>query len=618
MKGYIKRLLREGLLDEDVKLAEKLLKQNNIPLESPKYLELRDYLGQKNIGFLGQIVRLTLASNNVPLMTIGEYVIENKELIRGLPNQLFSYATFNDLSIAVESLKNSRVVKKVVNMLTNKSLGNSLLEFEPDSSMVNNLTKFLKLGSSDRKEFLVKSDNYQTVDIFYDKLDVFIDYIYNFNYNTVLSTINSMNNDAISLLYSKNNMILARIIKYSASKAIGSKSWCIVGSEYQFNEYTENGKNFQYFFFNFDIDIEPNERMIAFTMDKDNNITACHDRYDKVFKNVIRYLTDIGIKSKVFEINSRQRQLDKLGSVEDKLTGKAYKRYETYLSYGKRKYVINGKEYTRDSFPRNYNDKLKLLSRKLLEFLFSKDVNGKNHLDIHIDKFEHIPITIYDVNDYNKIIAKDSMNIVHYMLNNFDKVNNNEYEYEYKSPIGWGGEEDTYNDKEAVYSKEGLIEILKKIYISNIKMTKDSKVAINRFLSDNGVDILKLAQLKKGKNNQDLTSSEFGMLANRGEDMKASIQNKLSGLRRGEDINLNPMEINYAIDNGFKPIIEKYYKDMLPSFGENQLSYDNLNIYKKLGLLDDVSKVIVSKVNNYGIETLNSIEKSIYDMNKNK
>lgn len=614
MKSYIKRLLREGLLNEDVKLAEKLLKQKNVPLDNPKYLELRAYLGQKNIGFLGQIVRLALASNNIPLMTVGEYVIENKELIRSLPNQLFSYATFNDLSMAVESLKNSRVVKKVVNMLTNKSLGNSLLAFEPDSSMVNNLTMFLKLESSDRKEFLAKSDNYRTVDIFYDKLGVFIDGVYNFNFKTVLSTINTMNNDEISVLYSKNNMILARIIKYSASKAIGSKSWCIVGSEYQFNEYTENGENYQYFFFNFDIDIEPNERMIAFTMNKENNITACHDRYDRVFNDVIKYLSDIGIKSKVFEINSRQRQLDKLSGVEDKLKSKSgyYNRHETYLSYGREKYMINGKEYTRDSFPRNYNDKLKLLSRKLLEFLFSKDVKGKNHLDIHIDKFERIPITIYDVKDYDKIIAKDSMNIVHYMLNNFDKVNNNEYEY--KEPPNWSVGEDTYNDKEAVYSKEGLIEILKKVYSSNIKMTRDSKVAISNFLKNNGVDILKLSQLKKSKTGDDLAPSEFGMLANRGEDMKASIQNKLSGLRRGEDINLTPIEINYAIDNGFKPIIEKYYKDMLPSFGENQLSYDNLNIYKKLGLLNDITKVIVSKVNNYGIDTLNSIEKSLYDM----
>lgn len=612
MKGYIKRLLKEGLLNEDVKLAEKLLKQKNVPLDNPKYLELRAYLGQKNIGFLGQIVRLALAANNVPLMTVGEYVIENKELIRSLPNPISTYSNFNDLSMAVESLKNSRVVKKVVNMLTNKSLGNSLLEFEPDSSMVNNLTKFLKLGSSDRKEFLAKSDNYRTVDMFYDKLGVFIDSVYNFNFKTVLNTINGMYKDEIKLLYSKNNMILARIIKYSASKTIGSKSWCIVGDESLFDSYTKNGQNYQYFFFNFDIDVEANEKMIAFTMNKENDITACHDRYDNVFNNVKKYLGRVGIKSKVFEFNSRERQFSKLIGF-DNIKGE---NEFDYLYYIKKKYVVNGKEYIQNRYPPYYNDRLKRISRKLLEFLFSKDVKGKNHLDIHIDKFEKIPVTILDYETQKKI-GSDSINFVYYMLNNFDKINNNKYEDSWYTRLEMGYESNEKDYEDVIYSKEGLIEILKKVYSSNIKMTRESKVSIINFLKDNGVDILKMSELKKDKKGQDLSPSEFGMLANRGEDMKASIQNKLSGLRRGEDINLNQMEIKYAIDNGFKPIIEKYYKDMLPSFGENQLSYDDLNIYVKLGLLNDIGKIIVTKVNNYGIDTLNSIEKSLYDKVKN-
>lgn len=613
MKGYIKRLLREGLLSEDVKLAEKLLKQRNIPLDNPKYLELRAYLGQKNIGFLGQIVRLALASNNVPLMTVGEYVIENKELIKGLPNPITSYSNFNDLSTAVKLLKNSRVIKKVVNMLTNDELAKLLLATELDENMVKLLEGFLKLDSSDRKEFLSKSDKYRTVSVFYEKLDVFIDGVYNFNFKTVLNAINGMDNSAIKLLYSENNMILARIIKYSASKTIGSKSWCIVGEEDLFDSYTRNGENYQYFFFNFDIDVEANEKMIAFTIDKDNKITACHDRYDSVFGNVISYLDKIGIKSKIFKINSRERQLSKLSGFDKIKSDNG----NDYLYYIKKKDVVNGKEVIENRYPKYYNDRLKRISRKLLRFLFSKEVKGKNHLDIHIDKFEKVPVTILDYETYKKI-GTESINFVYYMLNNFDKVNNNKYDDSLNNRLemGWEeGYEENYED--VIYSKEGLIEILKKIYSSNIKMTRESKIAIINFLKDNGVDILKLAQLKKGKTGDDLAPSEFGMLVNRGEDMKARIQNKLSGLRRGEDINLNQMEIKYAIDNGFKSIIEKYYKDMLPWFGENQLSYDDLNVYTKLGLLNDIGKVIVSKVNNYGIDTLNSIEKSLYDKVKN-
>lgn len=606
MKKFIKSLLIEGLLSEDIKLAEKILKNNNVPLNDEAYLALKAKLGQKNLGYLGQIVRLSMADSE-DYDEVSNFIISNKELIRDLPNSLSEYKRFSDLTYGVEKLKTGRLIKKVVNMLTNKELANSLLSFEPDAGMINNLNSFLKLDSSDRKEFLVKSDSYDSVSKFYEKLANFIDDVYNFRFDIVLNTINGMSNDDIRVLYSENNMILARIITYAASRAIGSKSWCIVGDEGNFNDYTENGKNFQYFFFNFNKGLEANEKMIAFTMDEANKITACHDRYDNFFNSVMSYLNNIGIKSKIFEINSREQQKNKLASVDSKF--KDGDRYKTYLYYAKEKKTYSGKETLINKFPLNYNDKLKNLSRKLLEFLFSKDVKGKNHLDIHINKFENVPVTIYDW-DYTTIIGSDSINIIYYMLNNFDKINDDKYEY---NPVGWHFH-NSYNNKEAVYSKEDVVDIIKKVYLSNIEMNRDTRFAINYFLKDNGVDILKLAQLKKSKTGDDLAPAEFGMLTNRGEDMKSSIQNKLSGLRRGEDINLNPTEINYAIDNGFKPIIDKYYRNMIPWFGENQLSYDDLNIYKKLGLLGDVSKVIVSKVNNFGIDTLNSIEKSLYDM----
>jgi hypothetical protein len=77
-------------------------------------------------------------------------------------------------------------------------------------------------------------------------------------------------------------------------------------------------------------------------------------------------------------------------------------------------------------------------------------------------------------------------------------------------------------------------------------------------------------------------------------------------------------EINYAIDNGYRDVILKYYTNMLPSFADQQLSYDNLNVYKKLNLLDQISKIIYKKGNMYGLDALNSIERSLYDMVKMK
>ena len=185
-KKLIKSLLRESLLDEaalsdttgffineDVKLAEKILKNNNIPLNDETYLALKAKLGQKNLGYLGQIVRLSKGDSKY-YNEVSDFILSNKEVLRDLPKPISEYKTFSDLTYDIEKLKTGRLVKKVVNMLTNKELANSLLSFEPDAGMVNNLNSFLKLDSSDRKEFLVKSDSYDRVSMFYEKLSDFI------------------------------------------------------------------------------------------------------------------------------------------------------------------------------------------------------------------------------------------------------------------------------------------------------------------------------------------------------------------------------------------------------------------------------------------------------------
>ena len=159
---------------------------------------------------------------------------------------------------------------------------------------------------------------------------------------------------------------------------------------------------------------------------------------------------------------------------------------------------------------------------------------------------------------------------------------------------------------------------MKKVYVSNFAINKDTKVAIMRFLKGNGVDILKLSQQNKSKKSQDLTSAEFAMLSKQGENLKPNIQNKLAAIRRGEDVSMNISEINYAIENGFVNTIKKYYQSMLPGFADNQFSYVDLQVYQKLGMLDKAGDVLVKKANIYGDDVLNSIEKSVVDISRRK
>jgi hypothetical protein len=213
---------------------------------------------------------------------------------------------------------------------------------------------------------------------------------------------------------------------------------------------------------------------------------------------------------------------------------------------------------------------------------------------------------------YNsKIDHYDYQNILVDAFDNYDNINKylerinemyHNYDYENNSNI-------TYK----IPSVHELITIANKVYKSNIKLSQNSKVSILHFLKDHGEDVLDLSKQAKSKKGEDLSDMEFAMLKNKGENLKPIIQNKLAAIRRGEDVTMNTAEINYAIDNGLKKIIYTYYKNSLPDYSENQLDYEDMQIYKKLGLFDELLNVIYRKGKMYGEDSLNSIEKSIYD-----
>lgn len=574
------QLIKQPLL-EDVKLSVKLLNDNNIPLDDPNYLEAKEFLLKKNsIGYLGPVVKLAINSR-MKFINVAQYVMDNKEFISALKTPILSYENIDGLDDSIEKIKTNRKVKKLTNKLTNKYLIGLLLGQEDfTSGEINNIEFFLEIPSPSQKEFLSKSDKYDNLKQFYNDLEEFIqNYSEGFTYDRVSSLIERMDNDEIKLLYNKNNLILAWIRKYSASSKIGSKSWCIVGDEYQFNNYTENGKNKQYFLFNFNDDVKSNEKMIAFTLKDNNEVRASHDRYDVGFSEIKNYLTSIGILEKVYLINSRLRAEDASNF------GLGMDEYGAPRLWLNKKFKFGSDEfYYVKSY--EYDDNLKQLVSEIKDILSSKLFKYNDNIDLLVDKYQYYPV--YNNNNEGGGWKKhSSINLIRTLT-----------------------DEDNWSDGE----KGTMIKFFKKLYMSSLKLNDDSKFAITHLLKDNGIDIVKLSKLKKDKSNQDLSGYEFNDLTRRGVDLKPIIQNKLSAIRRGEDVNLTSTEVNFAIDNGYRNIIEKYYKNMVPSFGTNQLSYEDLQIYNKLGMLPEIEKVIKSKVNNYGVETLNSIEKSVYDM----
>jgi hypothetical protein len=606
LNSFVRSVIGESIILENAAQAEKVLKMNDVPLDDPDYLEFKQKISQNNnIGYLGFIVKLSTKNKFHKELAndIYDLIIANKNTINKLPKPLMKYDDYDSLKKDLDNSVTLQLINKLSKKLTNEKIKNELVNYVDDLSFIDNIKFFLKARSVDRREFMGKTDKYKTAQEFVDEFDNFvIELRLGFKYDIVLSKMSSMDDSEIKVLLADNSrqMILARILKYSASKEIGSKSWCIVGKESYFYNYTKGGKNYQYFFFNFNSDIPANEKMIAFTMNKDNKVTDSFDRYDEVFYDPVAYLSKLGIMPKIYEINSRERakqDLNSLGQTKDYFNSTDYHNFIYYdsvpLELGYSDVVLRKrqKKYTdKDGKSVLTTFKLPSYQKNLdnISSVFMKSLLNGNNLDIVFKKFENYPVSVY--NSDNKLDYVYTDNVVPEVLNILNKS----------------------------IDKKLLVDTMKKVYLSNFEINKGTKAAIMRFLKGNGVDILNLSQQNKSKKNQDLTSAEFGMLSKQGENLKPNIQNKLAAIRRGEDVSMNISEINYAIENGFVNTIKKYYQSMLPGFADNQFSYEDLQVYQKLGMLDKAGDVLVKKANIYGDDVLNSIEKSVVDISRRK
>jgi len=617
-----------NIITENVQQAEKVLKSKGVRLDDPNYIDFKNHLiKNNNVGYLGLITKMSADNGRFFKHTAADLydaIINYKSYLPQLPKPLMQYDYANELFTDIQKIIDKNLIKKISNKLTNKILKQQLPNYKLETG--EDLKYFLNIDPSDQKEFLSKTDKYKDVETFLRDLSEFNeDHRIGFNYQNVIKEINSIPANEINLLFTENQMILARILSFEASSKIGSKSWCIVGSQELFDDYTKNGENFQYFFFNFNSGVKANEKMIAFTMDKENNITASHDRYDGNFNDALGYLSKLGIKERIFIINSRER-------------AKASIQKTIPLSL----LISMSKDYHSDNWmetDRSIDDPVGILD----EFIKSV-IENKAHLDIIVKTFENYPVKIiksnneFDPETQDLSYYKSNINLIPDIIGEYSKqmskskVNSHprsewiqnkiERRRYYHNPYDRGVFKYSAKISQLVKDLKDIekimIDVFIKIFNSSIPIMPDSKQAIMYFLKDNGIDVLELQKHKKLKTGEDFSSMEFAMLKNKGENLKPLIQNKLTAIRRGEDVSMNSVEINYAIDNGYKDIVKKYYQNDLPEYAENQVDYDTLNIYRKLGMFNDIEKIIVHKGNQWGLDSLNSIEKSVYDMNKAK
>lgn len=570
-------------LSESVDQAEKYLRGLGYDITNQEWVNLRQELYDKKInGYGGLIIKLITKKENNQIIfdrnilnQIEKIIKDNKQILNKLPDNIFNYNSIEQLTNDINRLNQGQDFNRFIKMIsTNKEIADELTQAYNDNIIgtdnLNNIIQFVKLPSDERRVLLIKINNIRYLGELYNRLSGIISDIKNgFNFENTVNAIGQLPKTSANILYANNNMIIVRVYDYKASKLLGSKSWCIQQYEETFNDYTRSEHLYDdnvirrrlFYFFNFNPNVDYELKMIGFVIDNRNNVLSSYDRWDGVFDNPTEYLKGLGILPKIFEFNLREENTNIFKDIKKRLEDD---------------YVNNTKIIT--------NTYLKAYLKMV------KDNNYRFNLDSILNMFELITTTEYQGGGKYK---NKNINIVLTSL-----TNNNPLIDE----IGF--DMNKYNN------------MLKRVITSNIRISQETKMGIMRYLRNIGFDVLGTVTSDKLKRGKDLTDMEFAMLKNTGKDMSEIIRNKLGALRRGEDVTFNVSEVNYAIDNGFGNIIKKYYTNMLPSFAYEQLSYDDLNVYKKLDMLNQISDVIYKKGTMYGTDTLNSIEKSVYDYAK--
>ena len=486
-----------------------------------------------------------------------------------------------------ETLQLRSELKKIINKnIYNKELRKNFLEFigtaiAHDLGVIENAFKgIFELDKETQVEFGKKSSRFTDPKEYIQYANAFVEDISEgFTYNIVNQKIESLSNGiAIKFRDEEKQMIIVQVYNYEASKAIGSVNWCISYDEGHWDQYVTEPDNNMFFIFNFNLNGSDGDSAIGIAMTKENEPygaggnAAIHDKFDNYvpedrFWSII---DQMGIKANLFLVNERAHLEKKYSNYTKKV-----RLPKSYFDYDK--------DTDRLTINKNYQQQYKTSDDQISNL--KRMVKDGKHLDLILKylqnySIEYIP-TSYDHEMEQEVELEPDVHRENLLVSGLDSIDD--------------------------------VDFLTKLYSKYYNLLNpDSRRAIAYKLKDAGVDLLKLVKQTKERVGKPLAGDEFSLAAARGEDMRAANANKMRKIIKGEPVDITEKEIEYAIDNGYEKLWNKVYVHRLDNVLDYPISYEDVQIIKKLGLVDKMAQAILQK-SQYGIESLNSIEKSIYD-----
>jgi len=256
-------IITDYKLFENLDKAKKLLDELHIPHTNPKFLELKELL-KNNMGYMGTFTKWYIKDHE-SFEKIDEIFKMLKTIQIDKPIEEFE--KLEDLYDYIQSYEINKKKNQVINALPSRTRELVNSEFRNLISLNSEYAKHLKDWYSK------KGGRYKDIkSLISDTTDFIKNLKGGFNLEAILKKAEGYNVDIVD---AKPELLMLRINDYAASKALGSKHWCITTSESMFRSYVTEF-TVQYFFYDFTKDISDNKHMIGATISPTGKISNAH------------------------------------------------------------------------------------------------------------------------------------------------------------------------------------------------------------------------------------------------------------------------------------------------------------------------------------------------------
>lgn len=612
----IKTLKDNFFLFENVAQAEKIMREIDLPLDNPKYLEFKKILAKNNninyIGILMSLSKQKMSPNNENKEEIIDdsnqlynLILDNKQYLNYLPNKINDYKNYETLLYDLSNLKDKSLLNKFARLMTNKDIKKDIINSH--SSILNNniIYYFDNLeGTKFASVFKKKISKYKTVGQISNYLSLVVKFHKEgFEYDKWLEKIKS-NPKHFKIVYNdeKTERILIITKSWNALRSIGSPSWCIYNNYDSYIDYTNQETYTQYVFLDFSTD-DLNYSIIGFTMNTDGEITASHLMNDEALDNAKRYFNQIGVTIKFKKINTDYLKVKEIKESFKNIEAKNYQQESDYQNN-------YADEYPHDSKTNVHYRSLAKLKLILGEYYFDENSysGDKAYVVYKRDASNQIVKNLNEIQSTEIIAA--------YLLAYLNNFQNLRMFLDYRGELT---DINVFHEKifENLNTSQVFVDALIKIFIRYKDFKRDTYLAfINYFrkvFKDEKV-LFNIIRQRKTINSLPYSDYEFFNLKD-AENMKAKILNKIQKSRREGYVDLTIQEVKEGIKLGLGGTLKKLYLPLIPYFMENPVDYDSMLIFKELGFTQYLVDAIKYKADNFGKTSLNSIEYSMLEYN---